>query len=79
MATYSLQLGDIMEQEIYIESIDNKLSQEEFEILTKNKRIYLEVDRFNSTQSSTFSTWNESYTYDKNLLNLYTEAIDYLL
>jgi len=37
------------------------------------------VDRVGSTVSASFSNWNFELSYDRNLLNLYQQAFDYLI
>jgi len=74
------KLGSITEQDFYIKSIDplaytSNIYQQD----TDNKVTYLYVDKVGSTMSLSFSTWNFDLSYDKNLLNLYTQAIDYLI
>jgi hypothetical protein len=76
--TYSL--GTINEVDKYVVSIDPLAYTDNlFQQTTENKITYLSVDKSGSTRSMTFSTWNFSYSYDKNLLNLYKEAISYLI
>jgi hypothetical protein len=52
--------------DIYQQSSDNKVT-------------YLLVTKEGATMSASFSTLNFSFTYDKNVLRLYQEAIDYLI
>jgi hypothetical protein len=74
------KLGSITEQDFYIESIDPlAYTSNIYQQNTDNKVTYLYVDKVGSTMSMSFSAWNFDLTYDKNLLNLYTQAIDYLI
>jgi len=73
-------IGTISEVDSYSTSVDTlSYTDNAFQQKTENKITYLSVDKLGSTQSMTFSTWNFSYSYDKNLLNLYKEAISYLI
>lgn len=74
-----IKLGTIEEVDMYIDPIYSKLTQEEFQQLTENKVIYLSVDKIGASQSATFSNWDFSNSYDRNVLNLYQEAITYLI
>jgi len=74
------KLGSIYERDFFIESIDPlAYTSDIYQQLTDNKVTYLYVDKEGATMSASFSNWNFSYTYDKNLLNLYSQAIDYLI
>ena len=81
MLSYSISyLGDIKEKYHYVVSIDPiSYTDDPFQVGTDNKTVYLVVDKVGSTMSMTFSNWNFSSTYDKNLINLYTEAVNYLI
>lgn len=78
--TNSTVVGYIKEIDKYLEPIDGlAYTDSEYQQIIKNKILYLSVDKPGITQSSTFSTWNFEYSFDKNLLNLYKEAISYLI
>jgi cellobiose-specific phosphotransferase system component IIB len=78
--TSSTYLGSIREDDVYISSIDGLgYTDPEFQTIIENRTILLTVEKVGVTISSTFSTWNFDYTFDKNLLNLYKEAISYLI
>jgi len=79
MGTNSL-IGTISEVDSYSYSIDNlSYTDNKLQQTIDNKITYLSVDKLGSTQSMTFSNWNFNFSYDKNLLNLYKEAISYLI
>lgn len=75
-----IKLGTIQEIDKYFISI-NPLAYTDniFQQDSDNKVTYLLVDKVGSTVSASFSTWNFQLTYDRNLLNLYQEAFDYLI
>jgi hypothetical protein len=75
-----LKLGKITETDEYKTDIgENTLSPEILQKISKNKTTYLVATKTGATFSATFSSWNYTYTYDKNLINLYSSAIDYLI
>ena len=72
-------LGDIHEYNRYVTSIDPlAYTDDPYQQLSDNKVAYLIVDKV-GTMSATFSTWNFDLSYDKNLVNLYKDAISYLI
>ena len=74
------KLGSIFERDFFIESIDPlSYTNDIYQQLTDNKVTYLYVDKEGATMSASFSNWNFDLSYDKNLLNLYQEAINYLI
>lgn len=73
------KIGKIEESDEYETPITNKLSKDLYQRLIKNKTTYLITTKEGYTQSATFSSWNFDYTYDKNLISLYTQAINYLI
>ena len=74
------KLGSIIEKDFYINSIDPLAYTDNiYQQNTDNKVTYLWVDKVGSTMSASFSNWNFDLSYDKNLLNLYTQAINYLI
>jgi len=75
----TFKLGRIQEVDEYEEDVTNKLTKDQFQRIIKNKKTYLIVTKDGATQSFTFSSWNLNFTYDKNLLKLYTESVNYLL
>lgn len=75
-----VRLGSIQEVDRYVESIDPlTYTNNLFQQITDNKVTYLVVDKVGYTMSASFSTWNFDFNYDKNLLNLYQEAFNYLI
>lgn len=74
-----LKLGKITETDEYNVDISNQLTKDLYQRLVKNKSTYLTATKEGLTYSATFSTWDVNFTYDKNLSNLYTNAINYLL
>jgi len=73
-------IGTISEIDSYSSSVDTlSYTDNKFQQKTENKITYLSVDKLGYTQSASFSNWNYNYSYDKNLLNLYKEAINYLI
>jgi hypothetical protein len=74
-----IKLGKITETDTYEKPIDNQVTQDDFQKFSKNKTTFLVATKNGATQSATFSSWNYRYSYDKNLINLYSGAIDYLL
>ena len=73
------KIGKIEESDEYETPITNKFSKDLYQRLIKNKKTYLITEKEGYTQSATFSSWNFDYTYDKNIINLYTHAVNYLL
>ena len=74
-----IRLGEISEEYVYLSSIGGAVTSNRYQNIIQNKSVILTVDKTGYTQSLTFSTWNYQYTYEKNVLNLYTSAINYLL
>jgi hypothetical protein len=74
-----IKLGTITEQDVYKTELMDKISPDLYQKLSGNKTTLLVVAKDGSTQSATFSNWNTSYNYDKNLIALYNSALDYLL
>ncbi len=75
-----IKLGSIKEVSIYEEIIsDGTVSNDNYQKFTSNKTTKLEVTLNNSYSTVTFETWNYDKSYDKNVLLLYEEAIEYLL
>jgi hypothetical protein len=75
----SYKLGRIVETDEFVVPITNKISKDLYQRLIKNKTTYLTVTKESSLESATFSNWNMNYSYDKNLSNLYTQAVNYLI
>jgi hypothetical protein len=75
----SYKLGRIVETDEFVVPVTNKISKDLYQRLIKNKTTYLTVTKENSLESATFSSWDNSYSYDKNLSNLYTQAVNYLI
>lgn len=74
-----LRLGKIEEVDEYDVPITNKFTKDLFQRLIKNKTTYLTATKEGLTYSATFSNWNLEYSYDKNIVNLYNSAINYLI
>lgn len=78
--TSSNYIGTIREEDLYETSISGlAYTDPQFQRLVENRTLLLSVEKVGVTVSSTFSTWNFDHTYDKNVLNLYREAISYLI
>lgn len=75
----SFKLGKIEEKDEYKVPITNKFSKDLYQRIIKNKTTYLLATKDGHTQGVTFSSWNINYSYDKNISNLYTQAVNYLL
>lgn len=75
----SFKLGSIIERDYYLETIQDTISSNDYQKKIDNKRLYLIANVYSTTQSGTFSNWIESYNYDKNVISLYSSAIDYLI
>jgi len=75
----SYKLGRIVENDEFAIPVTNKISKDLYQRLIKNKTTYLVVNKEGSLESATFSNWNNDYSYDKNLSNLYTQAVNYLI
>lgn len=74
-----IKLGTIVEQDVYDTELNQSVGKDIYQKILGNKTTLLVTTKFGSTQSATFSNWNASYTYDKNLISLYNSALDYLL
>lgn len=75
----SFKLGSITEKEYYLNTSQDTISSDEYQKKINNKRLYLTSNVYGYTGSATFSTWVDSYNYDKNVAALYSSAIDYLV
>lgn len=73
------KLGTIDEVEFYKTPLPNGTTRALYQQLSENKTIQLVATIDGATQSATFSFWDRTKTFDKNLNLLYTSAIDYLL
>lgn len=73
------KLGNISETDEYGVDTTNKFTKDLYQRLIKNKTTYLTATKEGLTYSQTFSTWDVNYTYDKNISNLYTLAVNYLI
>lgn len=75
-----IKLGVIKEEDIYDDGIsENKITSDIYQKIIGNKRTSLIAIKNNENIGMTFSNWNNSLNYDKNLLSLYNSALDYLL
>lgn len=73
-------LGTIQEVDYYSQSISGlSYTDSEYQILTGNKKVYLSVDKTGATQTIDFQSWDDTISYDKNLIILYKSAIAYLI
>lgn len=75
----TFKLGSITEKDYYVNTLQDTISSDEYQKKIDNKRLYLLANVYGTTQSGTFSNWVESYNYDKNVVSLYSSAIDYLV
>lgn len=75
----SFKLGSITEKEYYLNTSQDTISSDEYQKKINNKRLYLTSNVYGYTSSATFSTWVDSYNYEKNVVGLYSSAIDYLI
>ncbi len=78
-ATATNPLGTIEEVDYFDEEVTFDVSQAELQKIVGNKRTYLIATSEGATQSASFSSWSEDSRYDKNVLNLYSQAINYLI
>lgn len=77
-ATSTRPIGTIEEIDYFEQPVDG-LSPSELQKIIGNKRTYLIATQVGSTSSASFSTWATQSRYDKNLLNLYILAFDYII
>ena len=75
----SLKLGKIEEKDVYEVAVNNKFTNDIYQRIISNKTTYLLAIKEGEIQGVSFSTWNTNFNYDKNLSNLYTQAVNYLL
>jgi hypothetical protein len=75
----SLKLGKIEESDEYLVDVSNKFTKDLYQRIIGNKTTILTVTKEGYTYSETFSSWNTEYSYDKNISNLYTQAVNYLV
>lgn len=75
----SLKLGKIEEKDQYETPVNVMITSDIYQRIITNKTTYLFATKEGQSQGVTFSNWNTNYTYDKNLSNLYTQAVNYLL
>jgi len=73
------RLGTIVETDEFEIPITNKISKDLYQRLIKNKTTYLTATKEGYAYSATFSSWNYDFSYDKNISNLYTSAVNYLI
>ena len=73
-----INLGTITEVDFYIAPYEG-LSQKEYQEVIGNKQTYLSVLKSGTTSVATFSTWATQSSYNRNVLNLYVEAFNYLV
>ena len=74
------KLGRVQEFDLYVASIEPLAYTDNiYQQNTDNKVTYLLVTKEGATSSASFSIWNFNLTYDKNVINLYSQAIDYLI
>jgi hypothetical protein len=74
------KLGRVQEFDLYVTSIEPLAYTDNiYQQNTDNKVTYLLVTKEGATSSASFSSWNFNLTYDKNVINLYSQAIDYLI
>jgi hypothetical protein len=74
-----VKVGTIEERDYYGTDIGDMVTQDEYQKLIKNKKTYLIVKQTGATFGTTFSTWDTTQTYDRNVIALYTNAVNYLL
>lgn len=75
----SLKLGTIEEFDLYLTQSEFSYTPSKFQEIIDNKILYLKVNKVSNTQSVIFSNWNYGNSYDKNVISLYTDAINYLI
>jgi hypothetical protein len=75
----NLRLGKIEESSEYLVDASNKITKELYQRIIGNKTTYLTTTKEGATFSEIFSNWNTEYSYDKNISNLYKQAVNYLL
>jgi hypothetical protein len=74
------KVGSIEEVDKYVTSIDPiAYTDNIYQQIIKNKVTFLRVQKVGVTSSLTFSTWNFTESYDKNVTNLWKEVINYLI
>jgi hypothetical protein len=77
---FDIKLGTIKEVDQYVKPIDRlSYTDNVFQQNSDNKSTFLIVDKVGLTVSASFSNWNFELSYDRNLLNLYDQAFEYLL
>lgn len=75
-----LKLGTIEERDYYGEDISNyAVTASDYQKITGNKKTYLIVHPISATFGTTFSTWDSTQTYDRNLISLYQSGIQFLI
>ena len=75
----NFRLGKIEENNEYLVDVSNKITKELYQRIIGNKTTYLTTTKEGATFSEIFSNWNTDYSYDKNISNLYKQAVNYLL
>jgi hypothetical protein len=76
----NIKVGTIREVDEFINVVNGlAYTDSAFQQDSDNKKTYLIVDKIGSTMSASFSTWNFTLTYDRNLINLYDQAFEYLI
>lgn len=78
-ASLSVLLGQINEVDIYPEDAKYLIENKNFAKLMDSRKIYLDVHKVGSLTASQVTTNDPSLSYDQNLLNRYTTAVNILL
>lgn len=78
-ASLSILLGQINEVDIYPEDAKYLIENKNYAKLMDSRKIFLEVYKVGSLTASAVVTDDPSLSYDQNLLNRYTIAVDILL
>jgi hypothetical protein len=75
-----VKVGTIEERDYYgTEITDVAYTADEYQKLTGNKKTYLIVHPISATFGTTFSTWDSTQTYDRNVMNLYQSGVQFLI
>lgn len=75
-----VKVGTIEERDYYGTDIhDLAYTADEYQKVIGNKKTYLIVQPTGATFGTTFSTWDTTQTYDRNIMNLYQVGVQFLI
>lgn len=75
-----VKVGTIEERDYYGTNIyDLAYTADEYQKVTGNRKTYLIVNPTGATFGTTFSSWDSTQSYDRNMMSLYQSGIQFLI